>query len=82
MARIALARGQLAPLRHAITQVAHSPVWVPWQEFYRDSFFFPYLLHISATAKAVSDFSSFWLREYHLAKTGQVRAGGPDRFRL
>lgn len=45
-----------------------------FQTFYRDSFFYPYLLNLSGTLRDVSDIGDLWYREFYLelAKCVQV----------
>ena len=44
--------------------------WVPvWEQFYKDSYYFPYLLAFPETIRALSDLSSLWYREWYLEVT-------------
>lgn len=41
--------------------------WIPvWEEFYRNSYYFPYLLQFSDTLRTITDLSSLWFREFYL----------------
>jgi cytoplasmic FMR1 interacting protein len=51
--------------------------WIPvWDEFYKNSYYFPYMLIFPETIRAITDLSYLWYREFYLevTKAGQANA--------
>ena len=48
--------------------------WIPvWEEFYRNSYYFPALLVFPETIRSLSDLSYLWYREFYLEVTKSVQ---------
>jgi hypothetical protein len=48
--------------------------WLPvWEEFYRNSYYFPFLLQFPATLRELTDLSALWFREFYLEITKEIQ---------
>lgn len=48
--------------------------WIPvWEEFYKNSYYFPYMLKFPDTIKNITDLSYLWYREFYLEVTKQIQ---------
>jgi cytoplasmic FMR1 interacting protein len=44
--------------------------WIPvWEEFYRNSYYFPYMVSFPETLRELTDLSALWYREFYLEVT-------------
>jgi len=56
-----------------------SPAVQVFEQFYRESFFFRYLLGLSSTLRCVSNLGDLWFREGFLQATGCIQVTQSQR---
>ena len=70
----------LIALTHSAYLHLHaSPAVQVFEQFYRESFFFRYLLGLSSTLRCVSNLGDLWFREGFLQATGCIQVTQSQR---